>query len=78
MYLLYYFSILFIFYTRLFFYFSCCALIRIIAHAYKLAVMGRLGTGCRESWTIKGFNLPSQFPRLGTQGPAFRFPFVCN
>ena len=37
--------------------------------------MGRLGHWvCRESWAHKRlFNLPPQFSRLGTQGPAFPF-----
>ena len=40
--------------------------------------MGRFGHWvCRESWAHKRlFNLPPQFSRLGTQGPAFPFLFI--
>ena len=43
-------------------------------------IMGQLGHWvCRERWAHKRlFNLPPQFSRLGTQGPAFLFfRFVC-
>ena len=42
-------------------------------------IMGKLGHWvCRESWAHKGlFNLPPQFWRLGTQGPAFLFCTLC-
>ena len=42
--------------------------------------MGRFGHWvCRESWAHKIlFNLPPQFSRLGTPGPAFPFLFnIC-
>ena len=40
--------------------------------------MGRFGHWvCRESWAHKRlFNLPPQFSRLGTQGPASPFLFI--